>query len=401
MMKRKIPGILAAVLTAGVLIAGSADCALADEQELLTRRQDLLEQIQKINDEREEVIRGLSETDQRRIIGMAAYASGETAISDRQKERDELRNRILDARKEKEKTHDRMLKNTGNVVSMEDYRKATEMYMQLRLQDYSLKNEISVLKMEQSAVSESLDGEEKAAGADVSEEVGENVPNTELKEKAEKYLALTEQENDCITQVQTVQEEINDLDKESGTEAGSDQESKESGTEAGSDQKSSETPDPDTETGLSGMDEISYGSESGEISDDYSRASGDEDQAENILPDGRTSGEDIVRYALQFVGNPYVWGGNSLTKGIDCSGFVQQVFAHFGITLTRTTYTQANEGREVSYAEMQPGDVINYGSHTAIYIGDNRIVHAANSTDGIIVSDNPAFMPIVTIRRFL
>lgn len=388
MKKRKIPGILAAVLTAGVLIVGSADCALADEQELLTRRQDLLDQIQQINDEREEVIRGLSETDQRRIIGMAAYASGETAISDRQKERDELKNKILDARKEKEKTHDRMLKNTGNVVSMEDYRKATERYMQLRLQDYSLKNEISVLKMEQSAVSESLDDEETAAGADVSEAAGENVPNTELKEKAEKYLALTEQENDCITQVQTVQEEINDLDRESGTEAGSDQES-------------SETPDPDTETGLSGMNEIPYGSESGEISDDYSRASGDEDQAENILPDGRTSGEDIVRYALQFVGNPYVWGGNSLTKGIDCSGFVQQVFAHFGITLTRTTYTQANEGREVSYAEMQPGDVINYGSHTAIYIGDNRIVHAANSTDGIIVSDNPAFMPIVTIRRFL
>lgn len=388
MKKRKIPGILAAVLTAGVLIVGSADCALADEQELLTRRQDLLDQIQQINDEREEVIRGLSETDQRRIIGMAAYASGETAISDRQKERDELKNKILDARKEKEKTHDRMLKNTGNVVSMEDYRKATERYMQLRLQDYSLKNEISVLKMEQSAVSESLDDEETAAGADVSEAAGENVPNTELKEKAEKYLALTEQENDCITQVQTVQEEINDLDRESGTEAGSDQES-------------SETPDPDTETGLSGMNEIPYGSESGEISDDYSRASGDEDQAENILPDGRTSGEDIVRYALQFVGNPYVWGGNSLTKGIDCSGFVQQVFAHFGITLTRTTYTQANEGREVSYAEMQPGDVINYGSHTAIYIGDNRIVHAANSTDGIIVSDNPAYMPIVTIRRFL
>lgn len=388
MKKRKIPGILAAVLTAGVLIVGSADCALADEQELLTRRQDLLDQIQQINDEREEVIRGLSETDQRRIIGMAAYASGETAISDRQKERDELKNKILDARKEKEKTHDRMLKNTGNVVSMEDYRKATERYMQLRLQDYSLKNEISVLKMEQSAVSESLDDEETAAGADVSEAAGENVPNTELKEKAEKYLALTEQENDCIAQVQTVQEEINDLDRESGTEAGSDQES-------------SETPDPDTETGLSGMNEIPYGSESGEISDDYSRASGDEDQAENILPDGKTSGEDIVRYALQFVGNPYVWGGNSLTKGIDCSGFVQQVFAHFGITLTRTTYTQANEGREVSYAEMQPGDVINYGSHTAIYIGDNRIVHAANSTDGIIVSDNPAYMPIVTIRRFL
>ncbi|MCC6093572.1 MAG: NlpC/P60 family protein [Eubacterium sp.] len=113
------------------------------------------------------------------------------------------------------------------------------------------------------------------------------------------------------------------------------------------------------------------------------------------------TGQDVVNYALQFVGNPYVWGGTSLTNGCDCSGFVQAVYAHFGISLSRTTYTQANEGIAVSYSDMQPGDVINYGSHTSIYIGNNMIVHAADESLGIITQSNPAFEPIVTIRRFI
>lgn len=111
-------------------------------------------------------------------------------------------------------------------------------------------------------------------------------------------------------------------------------------------------------------------------------------------------GQQIVDYAVQFVGNPYVWGGTSLTNGCDCSGFVQSVFAHFGINLSRTTYTQQYEGKEVSYADIQPGDVIYYSGHTAIYMGSNQIVHAANSRDGIKISNDPTYMTIVTIRRF-
>ena len=117
--------------------------------------------------------------------------------------------------------------------------------------------------------------------------------------------------------------------------------------------------------------------------------------------DGSLTGQDIANYALQFVGNPYVWGGTDLVNGADCSGFVQSVYGDNGISLSRTTYTQMNEGTPVSYDEMQPGDVINYGYHTAIYLGNNQIVHAADESLGIIVSDNPAFEPIVTIRRFV
>lgn len=112
-------------------------------------------------------------------------------------------------------------------------------------------------------------------------------------------------------------------------------------------------------------------------------------------------GSEIANYATQFVGNPYVWGGTSLTNGADCSGFVQSVFGDYGIDLSRTTYTQANQGVAVSYSDMQPGDVINYGFHTAIYLGDNQIVHAADENSGIIISNDPAYQPIVTIRRFV
>jgi len=113
------------------------------------------------------------------------------------------------------------------------------------------------------------------------------------------------------------------------------------------------------------------------------------------------SGSSIVDYATQFVGNPYVWGGTSLTGGADCSGFVQSVYSNFGVSLPRTSYEQQNAGREVSYSEAQPGDLICYGGHVAIYMGNGKIVHASNSRDGIKVSDNAAYRTILSVRRLV
>lgn len=97
--------------------------------------------------------------------------------------------------------------------------------------------------------------------------------------------------------------------------------------------------------------------------------------------------ERVVAYAKQFVGNPYVYGGNSLTQGTDCSGFVKLIMAHFGITTPRTATTQYNAGRKISVAELLPGDLIVYGDkqieHIAIYIGDGQVVHASNAKTGI------------------
>lgn len=101
---------------------------------------------------------------------------------------------------------------------------------------------------------------------------------------------------------------------------------------------------------------------------------------------------ELVEYAKQFVGNPYVWGGTSLTKGADCSGFVQSVFKNFGIKLDRTSRAQAKNGTAVSESELQPGDLVFYSkngtiNHVALYIGGGQIVHASNQKDGIKISN--------------
>ena len=113
-----------------------------------------------------------------------------------------------------------------------------------------------------------------------------------------------------------------------------------------------------------------------------------------------SNGQVIVDYACQFIGNPYVWGGTSLTDGADCSGFVQSVFAHFGISLPRTTYNQINAGVEVSYDQAMPGDLICYDGHIGIYIGNGQIVNAQNPEQGIGIS--PAtYTTILSVRRIV
>ena len=115
-------------------------------------------------------------------------------------------------------------------------------------------------------------------------------------------------------------------------------------------------------------------------------------------------GQQIADFAVQYVGNPYVWGGTSLTNGADCSGFVQTVFANFGIGLARIAENQAAGGTPVSTDSLLPGDLLFYSSsgtidHVAIYIGNGTIVHAANSDSGIITS-SAYYSTIVAARRY-
>ena len=112
------------------------------------------------------------------------------------------------------------------------------------------------------------------------------------------------------------------------------------------------------------------------------------------------SGQAIVDFACQFIGNPYVWGGTSLTNGADCSGFVQSVFAHFGVSLPRTTWDMEHVGTPVSYDQAIPGDIILYSGHVGIYMGNGQIVNAINSARGIGIL--PAtYSSIVTVRRLI
>ncbi len=115
---------------------------------------------------------------------------------------------------------------------------------------------------------------------------------------------------------------------------------------------------------------------------------------------GVGSGSSVASYALQFVGNPYKYGGTSLTNGADCSGFVMSVYAHFGISLPRTSGGQAACGKAVSYSAAKPGDIICYSGHVGIYIGGGKIVHASTPKTGIVVG-SATFKPIKAVRRIV
>lgn len=319
------------------------------------------------------------------------------------------------------------LDNVDNTKSLYNYdREELETYTEtvskvktLKAQETAQKSSLEASKQELEGAKENLEtlkADAEARGEDVESLL------SDAQSKADEYYALIQEQNAQISELQSQKEaaqnakaEQEAAQKKAAEEAAAQQaaaqqaaaqqaaaqqaasqtadtSASDSGssanTSAGTDSSSTDTGAADTSTADSNTSYDSSSSASSGASSSASTASG-------------AGGQDVVNYALQFVGNPYVWGGTSLTNGCDCSGFVQQVYAHFGISLSRTTYTQANEGIAVSYSEMQPGDVINYGSHTSIYIGNNMIVHAADESLGIITQSNPAFEPIVTIRRFI
>ncbi len=123
---------------------------------------------------------------------------------------------------------------------------------------------------------------------------------------------------------------------------------------------------------------------------------------ENI-PYNEVISNQVVNYALNFVGNPYVYGGNSLTNGTDCSGFTMLVYANFGVSLPRSAPDQAYAGRSVGLDNIMPGDIVVSGydgvvCHAALYIGNGQLVHALNSNVGIVVT-SLYIMPIIDVRR--
>ena len=125
----------------------------------------------------------------------------------------------------------------------------------------------------------------------------------------------------------------------------------------------------------------------------------------NTIPYNEVVSNQVVNYALQFVGGPYVYGGNSLTNGTDCSGFTMLVMQNYGISLPRNAFMQSYSGVSVGVDNIMPGDLVFFGydgvvSHVGIYIGDNKVVHAMNSDAGIVVTDL-YIMPVLDVRRVI
>lgn len=134
----------------------------------------------------------------------------------------------------------------------------------------------------------------------------------------------------------------------------------------------------------------------GSIASDYAAGGGKNPGASTGV-----SGSSVVSYAMQFVGNPYVWGGNSLTNGVDCSGFVHEVYAHFGISTPRYSKAFKSVGQAVSFDNIQPGDVVVYPGHVAIYAGGGVIVEAQSTKAGITANRSVQCHTILAIRRLV
>ena len=146
------------------------------------------------------------------------------------------------------------------------------------------------------------------------------------------------------------------------------------------------------ESGSSSGSSSSGGSSSGSGSSGYASASS--------YAGSGSKGQQIASYACQFIGNPYVPGGTSLTDGADCSGFVWRVYKDFGYSVPRTSYGCRSAGTEVSYADAQPGDIVCYAGHVGLYIGNGQLVHASTQKTGIKIT-NATYKEILTIRRIV
>lgn len=336
-----------------------------------------------------------------------------------------------------------MLNKAENVQGMYDYdRESLEKYANTVKEIKNLKEkyqqekaELEGMKQEQEAEQTNLQAaidERRASSADCDNEIAY------AQQMANEYAALIEQQQAEIEQIQAEKEAARIAAEQAAAEAAAAEEAAraEAEAEAEYDEDESEddeyvgdgdseedgTEDIDEEGGEDSDSEDGSYDESDESSDDgvesegndseandgYKEESGEESdgsQEESSSSSSNSysggSGSSVVDYATQFVGNPYVWGGTSLTNGADCSGFVQSVYNNFGVSLPRTSYEQQNAGREVSYSEAQPGDLICYGGHVAIYMGNGKIVHASNSRDGIKISDNAAYRTILSVRRLV
>ena len=234
------------------------------------------------------------------------------------------------------------------------------------------------LKQEEAAMEEMLE-EKKAVSADYDTQIAK------VRQEAAAYKAQIKQQN----------AELKQLDEEENAIIKAEEERRKKEEEARKKQEE------EARKAQGGQQDSSSSTSSSASSSGSSSGSGSSGGGSKTVPPATGStGTDIAQYACQFVGNPYVLGGTSLTDGADCSGFIWAVYKQYGYSLPRTSTAQRSAGREVSYEEAQPGDIICYAGHVALYLGGGRIVHASTARTGIKYG-YATYRPILTVRRIV
>lgn len=249
------------------------------------------------------------------------------------------------------------------------------------------------MEEEKAFMQEKMD-EKKAISADYDAQIAK------VRQEAAAYKAKIKQQN---AEIQKLEEEENAIIKaeEERRKKEAEEAARKAAEEAArkeAEEKAKQTASGGTSSGSISSGSSSSGSASAGSSASSSGSSGG--GLKTVPPATGSTGADIAQYACQFVGNPYVAGGTSLTNGADCSGFVQAVYKQYGYNLPRNSTAQRSAGREVSYEEAQPGDIICYAGHVAIYLGGGRIVHASTERTGIKYG-YANYKPIITVRRIV
>lgn len=248
------------------------------------------------------------------------------------------------------------------------------------------------LEEERTSMQEMMD-EKKAVSADYDNQIAK------VRQEAAAYKAKIKQQN---AEIQQLQEEENAIIKAEEERRRKEEEARKAAEEAAR-REAEEKAKQESASLDSGSSKDSSSSSSGSSSGSSlasSSASSSSGGVKTVPPATGSTGADIAQYACQFVGNPYVAGGTSLTNGADCSGFVQSVYKQYGYSLPRTSAEQRSVGREVSYENAQPGDIICYAGHVAIYLGGGRIVHASTERTGIKYG-YANYRTILSVRRIV
>lgn len=303
-------------------------------------------------------------------------------------------------------------------TSLENFKAVVQQVTDLKDQLESEKADLEIMQREYEAQQANLEtqlAEKKATSADYTNQIAA------AESKASEYMELIRKQN---AEIQKIEEEekraaeeaarkaAEEAARKAAAEKAQQEEAKKAAANSNNNKTASNNDSNSTNKTNTNKNNTSNNKTNNSSNDTNKTSNSNTDKKNNNSSDKGDSGSSgsvaynptgasVVAYAQQFVGNPYEWGGTSLTNGADCSGFVMSVYAKFGVSLPHSSGALAGVGKGVSYADAMPGDIICYPGHVAIYMGGGAIVHASNERDGIKISGNAAYKTIVAVRRVL